>query len=267
MGQKNKAINSHTGSTPQYFTMTVETPDTTAPTVSSVTPANNATNIAINGDIVITFDEAIAITGTVSLDGGSTTLNGGSFDAANKVFTIPYSGLDYSTLYTITIEGFEDAAGNEMTSNSSYTFTTRAIPDGPDVDPPTVNIDLKNGNTRAFYTTRLTTDDTVTVTGLRVVSGASLTVEFSDGDLATPTSIPVTVNVADSTPQTIYHTVTFNLTGGTHTGGGALVQSIADGNAATAPTTSRSGYTFTGWDKSFSNVTADMLLLRKPNVA
>ena len=37
-----------------------------------------------------------------------------------------------------------------------------------------------------------------------------------------------------------------------------MVQSVPDGGAAAAPTASRSGYTFDGWDQSFSNVTADM---------
>lgn len=54
------------------------------------------------------------------------------------------------------------------------------------------------------------------------------------------------------------HTVTFNLNGGTHAGGGALRQTVANGGAATAPTVTRGGYTFVGWDRAFTNVTADL---------
>ncbi|SHI86025.1 S-layer homology domain-containing protein [Lutispora thermophila] len=52
--------------------------------------------------------------------------------------------------------------------------------------------------------------------------------------------------------------VTFNLNGGTRTGGGELTQLIAKGNGAMAPTVVRNGYTFIGWDKDFSNVTEDL---------
>lgn len=62
---------------------------------------------------------------------------------------------------------------------------------------------------------------------------------------------------AGGTNPTTY-AVTFDLAGGTRTGGGELTQTIAQGSAATAPTVTRSGYTFNGWDKSFSNITGAM---------
>lgn len=64
----------------------------------------------------------------------------------------------------------------------------------------------------------------------------------------------VTFTVTDKST----YTVTFNPAGGTRTGGGELTQTVSEGSAATAPTVTRSGYTFAGWDKDFSNVTADM---------
>ncbi len=62
-----------------------------------------------------------------------------------------------------------------------------------------------------------------------------------------------TLTVAEQT-----YTVTFNLNGGTRTGGGELSQTIAEGGAAMAPAATRSGYTFTGWNKAFTNVTSDL---------
>ena len=53
-------------------------------------------------------------------------------------------------------------------------------------------------------------------------------------------------------------TVIFDLNGGTRTGGGDLIQTIASGGSATAPTVSRSNHTFDGWDIAFNNVTANI---------
>jgi subtilase family serine protease len=56
------------------------------------------------------------------------------------------------------------------------------------------------------------------------------------------------------------HTVTFDLDGkGERTGGGALVQQVAHGGAAVAPTVSGlPGWTFTDWDRAFDNVTGPL---------
>jgi uncharacterized repeat protein (TIGR02059 family) len=56
----------------------------------------------------------------------------------------------------------------------------------------------------------------------------------------------------------IGHTVTFDLDGGTRTGGGQLTQIITHNGAATAPTVTRSNHTFANWDVAFNNVTSDI---------
>lgn len=65
-------------------------------------------------------------------------------------------------------------------------------------------------------------------------------------------------SVQESSPN---YTVTFNLNGGTRTGGGELVQSIEPGGNAIAPTCSRTGYTFNGWNGSYTNVTSDRTII------
>ncbi len=57
----------------------------------------------------------------------------------------------------------------------------------------------------------------------------------------------------------ISHTVTFEHGAhASHTGGGALSQTITEGNAATAPEiTPAAGYAFLGWMGDFSNVLSD----------
>jgi uncharacterized repeat protein (TIGR02543 family) len=57
-----------------------------------------------------------------------------------------------------------------------------------------------------------------------------------------------------------YYTVTFDLNGGTHTGGGRLVQRVPYGSAAIAPTATRDGYIFSGWDKELSAVKGNLIV-------
>ncbi len=58
-----------------------------------------------------------------------------------------------------------------------------------------------------------------------------------------------------TTPDPVYYTVTFKDWDGTV----LKTQQVAEGGSATAPSNpTRTGYTFTGWDKSFTNVTSNL---------
>jgi len=58
-----------------------------------------------------------------------------------------------------------------------------------------------------------------------------------------------------------YHTVRFELNGGTRTGGGELTQTIRAGQAALAPTvTPPVGYRFVRWDTAFNNVQSNLVV-------
>ena len=108
------------------FTTVVE-PDTTPPTVSSMMPTG--TDVAISGNLIITFSEPMntsATSITVSLDGGIGTLSGGTWTNPTT-YSIPYDGLVAGTSYTVTIDDFEDLAGNVMATDNSNTFTTEAV--------------------------------------------------------------------------------------------------------------------------------------------
>lgn len=69
-------------------------------------------------------------------------------------------------------------------------------------------------------------------------------------------AVNLTFTVTKKTVQTV--TVTFDTAGGTRTGGGELTQAVPVGGGAAAPEVVRDGYTFTGWDKDFTKVAADM---------
>ncbi|MEA4954693.1 MAG: Ig-like domain-containing protein [Pseudoflavonifractor sp.] len=105
--------------------------DTTAPTVAAVTPGNLATNIFTSGNMEITFSESMSTAaGTITLSGAGGSpknLGGGSWLSSNT-YRIPYSGLDCSTEYTVTISGFKDAVGNGMEYGYNGSFTTEARP-------------------------------------------------------------------------------------------------------------------------------------------
>lgn len=262
----------------QAISVNLTPSDTTPPTVESITPANGAENVNISGELEITFSEAMNTSvGTVSLDNSIGTLSGTWNIPTNTIFTVPYSGLAYSTQYTVNISGFQDAAGNTIDPNpATYSFTTKAQPAGPDVSPQTLNLDL-NGNPTGTLTislgqsgnraaqadiavdsgsesdisvnlATLTSDGTVTVTGLQTVSGAGITVTFSGEDLASPTDIPVTVNVTDSTPPpATAHAITV-LTGGNGTAA-ANKTTAAQGETVTLTATPASGsYYFSRWE-------------------
>jgi hypothetical protein len=103
--------------------------DKTKPGVSSVTPSGAGAEI--EGSIAITFNEAMnREEGTVSLN--ESELTGGAW--RENTYTVSYSGLDYGTVYTITLSGFKDTVGNEMDKDSSHSFTTKTKP-VPDPDP------------------------------------------------------------------------------------------------------------------------------------
>lgn len=57
------------------------------------------------------------------------------------------------------------------------------------------------------------------------------------------------------------YTITFDSQGGTRTGGGELVQTANYGGSVTAPTLTRAGYTFSGWNRAFTNITQNLTII------
>ncbi len=122
-------------------------PDTTAPTVTSVTPTNGAGSVAITTAPRVIFSEAMdaatITTGTVRLlDNGVAVSATVSYNAGTRTATItPSSPLANSRSYTISVlggaSGVKDVAGNPLSQIFSSTFTTTAAPP-QDTTPPTV---------------------------------------------------------------------------------------------------------------------------------
>ena len=72
------------------------------------------------------------------------------------------------------------------------------------------------------------------------------------GDINNITPVVVWSKSLSAPPANV--TVTFNLDGGTRTGGGELTQSVAIGGSATAPTCTRAQCNFVGWDKPLTDI-------------
>ncbi len=109
--------------------------DTTAPSVDFTTPADAATGVTINTAIAATFSEAMEpstiTTSHMTLTGPGATSVTGTVAYANNIATFtPTANLSVGTAYTATITtAVQDAAGNGMASDFTWSFTTNTSSD------------------------------------------------------------------------------------------------------------------------------------------
>ncbi|MGH8551266.1 MAG: Ig-like domain-containing protein [Methylococcales bacterium] len=116
-------------------------PDTVAPAVAQINPADAAIDFPINGMIIVRFTEPLLNTsivqGVVRVFDGATEIPGKvalSSDALSVTFT-PDDVLAALTLHDVQVVGVRDLAGNPMTTPFQSRFTTA---DFGDTVPPTV---------------------------------------------------------------------------------------------------------------------------------
>lgn len=107
--------------------------DTTAPTVSSTSPLDGASDVAVDSTVTVTFSEemdAATITeATVTLeDAGSNPVDGSVTSSGTTATFTPDTDLECNTTYTVRVStGAEDLAGNQLESEYSFSFTTAPI--------------------------------------------------------------------------------------------------------------------------------------------
>lgn len=84
--------------------------------LSSIVPNDNASGVAINTNIVLTFNNAIAREAVVvTEDDGTIVAAAKSWDTARKILTInPTSDLDNSEVYLVTVGGVVDIYGHVL---------------------------------------------------------------------------------------------------------------------------------------------------------
>ena len=101
--------------------------DGMAPKLLYTVPADDATEIASNGKIILTFDENIKLTdkARAMLDGNNVTPT-----ASGKTVIVEYKGLAYSTNYGFVLSSgsVSDLSGNVLNEDISITFKTKDRP-------------------------------------------------------------------------------------------------------------------------------------------
>ncbi|MEY3577315.1 MAG: hypothetical protein RL394_898, partial [Bacteroidota bacterium] len=115
--------------------------DNTAPTLSSLSPANNATGVNASTSLVLNFSEPIAKgTGNINLKKFADNSLVSSFDVSTTAVavsgaaaSIPITGLSLSTKYYVEVPStaFADVAGNKFAGFSgaaTWSFTTSVAP-------------------------------------------------------------------------------------------------------------------------------------------
>ena len=200
--------------------ITAAAADLIAPTVTALSPADNAANVAVGSNLVVTFDETIAAgTGDIlvrrtSDDSTALTIpvSDSQVTVSGAVLTInPSSDLDNSTGYYIQIASTAvvDSAGNAyagINDATTWNFSTAAP---PDVTPPTVNsiVDDRSGgainaNLPVVYTITFSEDinlSSIQVTEFDNAGTASITI----GTIAEPNPGVVTVVVTPTSTGTL----------------------------------------------------------------
>ena len=113
-------------------------PDTTPPTITGVTPARGATNVATGANATAQFSEALTAT-TVNTTSVVLTDAAGAvvpaavgYDAGSRTATLdPTAALAAGATYRVTVKGgsagVKDLAGVALAADDTWTFTTRAV--------------------------------------------------------------------------------------------------------------------------------------------
>jgi methionine-rich copper-binding protein CopC len=203
-GFDDTAGNSYAGIT-DTTSLSFTTADIVAPTLSSSSPADDATAVAVGSNIVLNFSEAVdvdsgdiviykasdnSVIETIAVGSSKVTGTG-----TTQITINPSSDLASSTEYYVQIAatGFDDTAGNSyagITDTTSLSFTTA----------PTLSID------DVSYTESSSAGNATFIVTLSEASGQDVTVDYASSDVSatagsdyTATSGTVTIAAGNTT--------------------------------------------------------------------
>ena len=122
-------VDDGTASATRSFSWTVTEAD--APSVTTVTPAENATEVAIDTDVTARFSEGVSVTAAqFTLRRGDVAVDAAlSYDAASNTAKLdPAQPLERNATYTATVkggaDGVVDGSGNRMGADRTWSFST-----------------------------------------------------------------------------------------------------------------------------------------------
>jgi hypothetical protein len=144
---------------PGWTFTTGRTADTTPPTVPVVSPTSGATRVSPTTNVAVTFSEPVApatLAGAIQVTAGANPVAGSlAYDSVGQVATFTPLGLLVSqTLYTVTVAGVEDLAGNPMTAAFTSTFTTARVIFADSFESGTANWTFPQGSAWGLTTDR-----------------------------------------------------------------------------------------------------------------
>src|SRR5450759_1723922 len=132
-GAKDLAGNALAGNNTFSFT-TGDAPDVIPPEVNSKDPVIDATGVALNKVVALTFSEAmdsLSVTTSFTLKQGETVVPGTVVYSGTTATFTPTDPLTADLLYTATITtGAKDRAGNELAAGTVWSFTTATATSG-----------------------------------------------------------------------------------------------------------------------------------------
>ncbi|MHB8841226.1 MAG: Ig-like domain-containing protein [Candidatus Aquicultor sp.] len=132
----------------QYTFSFTSLADLVSPTVSSTAPTNNATGIAKETSLAITFSEAVqqgTAYNSIAVKDAKNAVVSLTKNISGKVLTLdPAADLAYSSVYTVTIPAaaVKDIASNNLATQYTFSFSTQE-----DTVPPAVPQGLKSTST------------------------------------------------------------------------------------------------------------------------
>jgi large repetitive protein len=229
-----------------YSFTTANTLDHTPPTVT-ISPANGATNVGLNTQIVLTFSKSInpgTITGTsLALFNGDTAINYGyNVSRDNRTVVVNPGGGLFSSGANITValsNAIQDLSGNALAPTTSQFTLTTALPGGA---PSVIVMRPGNGATNVPANTVVTlftnsalnpstvagalnvSDNGVAVSGTVQVNGNGQAIEFTPAAAFNPGDL-IQVFLGSTAQST--DGVPINSFGGQFTVAGSLVSTAA----------------------------------------
>jgi methionine-rich copper-binding protein CopC len=178
-------------------TFSLEVLEGTAPTVTSVSPADGATGVATGADVVATFSEPVKAGVELGLAKGTTAVAGTvTLNAARTQATFdPAQPLEFLTEYTATVAAAQDDAGNALASARAWTFRTADRPERRALRPLPASVAFASTETGTQRTQEVVLRNTADA-GAKSITVSSVTVagtdaaHFSDDEGGTLTLAP-----------------------------------------------------------------------------